>query len=380
MSRRGRPGRALRRHVDYLGLQPTREGQASHAHVNEIVAGLRRRSWTVRLIVPPKPRPGRLDGMRRAVAALVVQARYFAACRFQPAPFIYIRTSFMALPTATLGKLTGSFVIQEMNGPIDDAYDAWPQLRPLHRLIALSLRLQFRWADAIICVTPGLIGYLRTFSGRQDGYHVVGNGAAVERFVPRSTEAPPNGRPYVVFVGALASWQGIDTVLAAKASSPWPDGVDLVIAGEGVMGDRVAEAAATDPGIRWLGTVPYADSPGLMADSIAALVPMIAAPRSRFGLSPLKLYEGMAAGVPVIVSDLSGLAEVVRAHGCGVIVRAGDAQALALAVAAIAAAPNEARQMGERGRAAAVGRYSWDTRAGQTEEVLLRVAGDREIS
>lgn len=360
--------------MDYLGLQPTREGQASYAHVNEIVAGLRRRSWTVRLIIPPKPRPGRLDGIRRAVAALVVQARYFADCRFQPAPFIYIRTSFMALPTATLGKLTGSFVIQEMNGPIDDAYDAWPQLRPLHRLIALSLRLQFRWADAIICVTPGLIGYLRTFSGRQDGYHVVGNGAAVERFVPRSTEAPPNGRPYVVFVGALASWQGIDTVLTAKASSAWPDGVDLVIAGDGVMGDRVADAATTDPGIRWLGTVPYADSPGLMADSIAALVPMIDAPRSRFGLSPLKLYEGMAAGVPVIVSDLPGLAEVVRAHGCGVIVPAGDAQALGLAVAAIAAAPTEARRMGERGRAAAVERYSWDARAGQTEEVLLSVA------
>jgi glycosyltransferase involved in cell wall biosynthesis len=376
----------MRRTIDYLCLQPTREGQASHADVNEIVAGLRRRGWEVRLIEPAHPRPGRFDGVRRALTLGLLQLRYLVACRFRPARFVYIRAHFAALPTALWARIAGSIVIQEVNGPIDDAYDAWPQLRRLDRLIRYTVRQQFRWADAVITVTPGLAGWVAEFAGRSAGCHVVGNGADVQLFQPRAGDRPANDndassrsrpQPYVVFVGALASWQGIETILDAARSEAWPAGVGLLVAGDGRERERVREAAAANDRVRWLGTIPYADAGPLVANGIAALVPMVDIPRSRTGLSPLKLFEAMACGVPVVASDLPGLADVVRQHDCGIVVEAGDSHALARAIDQLAADPAAARAMGARGRTAAVAEHSWDVRAGQTEAVLLRVAGDR---
>src|SRR5689334_23455371 len=111
-----------RRKLDYLCLQPTVEGQASYAHVNQIVAGLRRRGWDVRLVEVPHPRPGDGGGIRRAAAAVWTQVRYWRLCRFRPAPFMYIRSHFLALPTAAVARAAGSSVVQEVNGPIDDAF------------------------------------------------------------------------------------------------------------------------------------------------------------------------------------------------------------------------------------------------------------------
>ena len=267
--------------------------------------------------------------------------------------------------------------MQECNGAIEDAYDAWPRLRRLHRLISLSVGFQFRLADALVVVTPALAGYVTATTGRRGGFHVVGNGADVDRFHPVALSEKSIGRPYVAFAGALASWQGIDTILDAIRSTAWPSGVDLVIAGDGRERTRVQKAARTDRRIRWLGTIPYRDSAVLMSGSLAALIPKADGPSARFGLSPLKFYEAMACGVPVLVSDLPGLGDIVRAHQCGLTFPAGNAEALARAVAEIVRDPIQASEMGSRGRAAAVSLYSWDARAGQTERVLLKVAGGR---
>ena len=178
----------------------------------------------------------------------------------------------------------------------------------------------------------------------------------------------------MVFVGALASWQGIGTVLDAVNKPEWPSTVDVVIAGDGKEEREGRGAARNNARIRWLGTIPYAESPALMAGSLAALVPKADAPSSRYGLSPLKLYEALACGVPVVASDLPGLSEVVRTHGCGLTFPAGNPAALAASIARLAENPEMAREMGRRGREAAVAFYSWDARAGQTEQVLLQAA------
>lgn len=366
------------RRLDYLCLQPTREGQASHAHVVEIVEGLRRRGWAVRLVQPPLPRrQRRLDGVRRLGTVVTTQLRYWLACRLHPAPVVYVRAHFAALPTALLARAAGSTVVQELNGPFEDALDAWPGLRRIGPVVLLSSRAQLRLADAVIVVTDGLVGYVRRRVPRRHGVHVVGNGANVELFRPR-TEQPDGGEgehrtagPYVLFVGALAPWQGIATILAAAADPAWPPGVDLWIAGDGQEAGRVRGAAAANPRVHWLGTVPYDAAPGLVAGSLAALVPTDASSRARFGASPLKLFEAMAGGVPVVASDLPGLGAIVREHACGIVVPPGDPPALARAVADLAAHPRRRAAMGRRGREAVVARYAWDVRAGETERVIL---------
>jgi len=139
----------------------------------------------------------------------------------------------------------------------------------------------------------------------------------------------------------------------------------------------VDDASKTNPRVRWLGTIPQSQAAELTASSLAALVPMAMSARSGHGLSPLKLFEAMASGVPVVASDLPGLEDVVRAHDCGILYPPGDAGALARAVAQLDMDPGRAAEMGHRGREAAVANYSWDARAGQTEEILLQLEQEK---
>jgi glycosyltransferase involved in cell wall biosynthesis len=326
------------------------------------------------LIRVPLPRHGALDGLRRVVSTVSVQARYWVRIGFRPADVVYIRTHFASLPTALLARARHASVVQELNGPIEDSFDSWPALRRIRWLIAWLIRTQLRAADAIVAVTPGLATYASELTGNRTRCYVVGNGADTDLFQPVHDGETSPGNPYVVFVGVLASWQGVNVIVDAAASDAWPSGVDLVIAGDGRERELVLTAVAACPRIRWLGTISYRDAATLVAGSIAALVPQTNVPRSRFGLSPLKLFEAMASGVPVVVSDLPGLRDVVQAHDCGLIVRPDDAEALASAVQQLAGDRARAREMGQNGRRAAVAEYSWSSRAGQTEKVLLELA------
>lgn len=88
-------------------------------------------------------------------------------------------------------------------------------------------------------------------------------------------------------------------------------------------------------------------------------------------IRPNKLYEYMAAGLPVIASDFSHWREVVAGEGCGLLVDPLDCAAVARAIEYIFRHPDEAAAMGERGRRAVVERYSWASEG----ETLLAAYG-----
>jgi hypothetical protein len=83
----------------YVCLQATIEGQASHAHVHEIIAGLRRRGWAVDLHQPGYAKGGQPPGvMGRLVQFLVVQLRMLR--RLRTADVVYVRWHFATIITA----------------------------------------------------------------------------------------------------------------------------------------------------------------------------------------------------------------------------------------------------------------------------------------
>jgi glycosyltransferase involved in cell wall biosynthesis len=135
--------------------------------------------------------------------------------------------------------------------------------------------------------------------------------------------------------------------------------------------------------------VPFADVPSLLAGASASLVATtasrsFAAPETlsepgwaKPGFSPVKLYESMASAVPLVVTDVPGQAEVVRAAGAGLVVPAADAEAMASAVADLVRDPEKARSMGERGRIAVLREHSWQARAAATEAVIVEAMDAR---
>jgi len=361
------------RRLAYLSLEAPRVGQASHVHVSEIIAGLERRGWSVLLYRPSYTdrvvKPGTL---RRLLEYALVQLRMWVGRRRGTA--IYIRAHPMAFPTALSAFLFRVPLVQEVNGTYEDIFVTYPWLMPFRRLLEALQRRQYRWADHLLPVTRELADWLRREAGH-GRITVIPNGANTILFrpqAPRPVEAPE--APYAVFFGGLARWHGVETMLAAVAHADWPAGVVLTVIGDGREGPRVREAAARNPAVVFAGYRPYAEVPGWVAGALCGLVP-ISDPggRSRTGLYPLKLFETLACGIPVVVTDFPGQADLVRDHGCGLVIPADDPASLARAVARLSADPETARGMGERGRCAVVGAHSWDARAGQTHEVLLRL-------
>ncbi|MBN1858515.1 glycosyltransferase family 4 protein [Candidatus Bipolaricaulota bacterium] len=364
------------RRLLYLSLQHNREGQASYAHVHEIIAGLRKRGWDVRLF-EPRYRSGNPGGLVRVWECLRTQMRLLVHLRFSNA--VYIRSHFLAFPTALVLRLLRIPVVTELNGPYEDAFLSWPALKVFRTAIEASNRLRLRWSVEVVTVTPQLGEWVRRESGRdhdrdqdQDQVTVIPNGANEELFHPDAVCDVDVDQPYALFFGALAPWQGLETLVEARRCESWPSNVGLVVAGDGPLRSVVEEAARAGD-VTYLGSIPYRQMPGLVAGSLCTVSAQSGiAERALIGVAPLKLYESLACGTPVVVSDIPGQAEFVRDHSCGLVVPPGDAEALAGAVARLAESVEERAAMKVHARDAIVRGNRWDDRAAATHAVLIR--------
>jgi glycosyltransferase involved in cell wall biosynthesis len=348
------------------------EGQASHAHVHEIIAGLERRGWSVDLreIQADRTRPkGRWYFLWHY---LKPQLKLWLSRSGRP-DAMYIRADALALPAFLWARLGGLPVVQEVNGPHSDRLVAKPWLRRLGPVLAALQRYQYRRSAALIAVTPLLAAWLdQEAPGRE--VTVIPNGANSELFHPAARTSIPTPQRYVILVGLLARWQGVQLLLSALNDPSWPADVAVVIAGDGAERETIENAAKRDSRIHYLGVVPYREVPGLVARSLAGLSLKTAVEgRTETGMSPLKLYETLACGVPAIVTEYHGQASVVREHDCGLVVSQQDPSELARAVARVAANQVERQRWGRRGRQAVEENHSWDQRAGRIDQLLRSV-------
>lgn len=359
--------------IDYLCLQATRQGQASHAHVHEIIRGLEKRGWEVTLFEPNYAQNSLPPSiMRKFCQYILVQLRLW--CRSTPGRLLYVRYHPAALVTALWAKIRGIPVVQEVNGPYDELALFLPWGRTFRRSLEWTMRLPLVLASSVIVVTPGLRQWVLAKSLNSD-VCVIPNAANTDLFHPGARLHFEVPKPFVVFYGALAAWQGIDTIIAALREPDWPSNLNLVIAGDGVERPKVEHAGRNDKRVVYLGSIPYSEVPGLIGSSIASLIPKNnAGGHLAVGLSPLKLYESLACGTPVIVTDISGPRDIVRKHGCGLVVPLEDPGALAKAVAWMRDNPEQREVMGNRGRRVILAKHTWDCRAALTSEVLAQVS------
>jgi glycosyltransferase involved in cell wall biosynthesis len=159
-----------------------------------------------------------------------------------------------------------------------------------------------------------------------------------------AAKATPGGP--LVFAGRLAPEKGVDVLIEAMALLG-PE-ARLEIAGEGAARPALeALAAARAPGrVRFLGRLPKDRLLGLVRGATAVAVPSLWHENQ-----PMAVLESFACGVPVVVTDLGGLPELVEPGRDGEIVPAGDPAGLAAALAGLLGDPERALAMGVAGRA-----------------------------
>jgi glycosyltransferase involved in cell wall biosynthesis len=359
------------RRLLYISLQAAPPGSAAGTHVHAICDGLADHRWQVDLITPPHR--GRVSPVARVAGWVLVFAT--ALVRLQAADAVYVRSHPAALPVSLLSRWLRIPVVQEVNGPYDDYLLAHPGLSRATWLLRWAIRLQLRRSQSTVAVTDGLAEWT-TQEAAGTNVVVVPNGVDFTQFHPTATSTLSVPSRYVVFVGTLTPWQGLPTLLEATRAPDWPDDVSLVVAGDGTRRRDVERAVEEMPHrVLYLGHVAHENVPGLLAQSMAAIVTSLE--REGTGLAPLKLFEAMAAGTPVVGFDIAGVRDVVRGASCGELVPPLDAAALAGAVASIAEDGSRAADMGCRGRTAAVDHHSWDERATRTAQLLDTLVANR---
>jgi len=189
----------------------------------------------------------------------------------------------------------------------------------------------------------------------------------------------PRQARVVVFLGTFRAWHGaMEFVQAGVQLAARRSEVCFLLVGEGPQ-RPAAEALCRKSGLegrfRFTGGVPYEEVPLYLALAEVGVAPFQtryhpALRAAGFFWSPLKIFEYMAMGLPVVTTAVSPLDRIVRPGEEGLLVAEGDVVGLASAIAALLDAPEQARAMGQNARRRVVAEYSWERHCERLERVL----------
>jgi glycosyltransferase involved in cell wall biosynthesis len=263
-----------------------------------------------------------------------------------------------------------------------DAHDLWlgrPRRGRGRLYFALSQlyhglveRLLIPHAAATITVSPPIVEHLRR-RYRLRVVHLVPNypevGPPVERRelrgLPGGDAIDPN-RPIVLYLGGLMGGRGLEQLVDAIGLLP---DVQLVMLGTGAERGRLLErAAARGASVVVLPPVAPELVEAYAASADVGVSPIVPSCLNyRYSL-PNKLFQYMAAGIPVVASDFPQVREVVEGSGAGVVVDTTRPEAIADGIRRVLGDLTVAAAMGARGRAAVEDRYNWSSSAAALRE------------
>jgi glycosyltransferase involved in cell wall biosynthesis len=168
----------------------------------------------------------------------------------------------------------------------------------------------------------------------------------------------------IIFVGGFYPWHDVIGLLKALqlVVSTHPD-THLLLVGEGQQ--RLAmEKYSKELGIQdktiFTGWVPFTDVPHLISAADIAVAPYPKIDQGEFWFSPMKLFEYMACSKAIVASNLGQIADVIRDGENGLLVPAGNSDALAIALIKLIERPELGQRLGEQARSDAVVNYSWE--------------------
>jgi glycosyltransferase involved in cell wall biosynthesis len=284
---------------------------------------------------------------------------------------IYTRDS-QSIFTFLLAKLFRLPMILEINGLFIDEWRIATRPSRMRRWISYIIGLlnekTYKYADHLVVVTPKIKKVLEIEHKINPGkISVIENGANTDLFHPidcseaRSKLQLSEDFRYVCFVGAFYNWQGLPNLIKCVplVLSECPD-TRFIIVGDGPAKSEIIELSeemGLADKVTFTGLVPYSQVPLYIDASDICVVPKRPL---QSGYSPLKLYEYMACGKPVVATRTDGF-EVLEENRAGLLVNPEDPHEFASALTRLLCDPQLRKQMGENGRRYVVDNRSWES-------------------
>ena len=274
----------------------------------------------------------------------------------------------------------GALMVLEVNAPVID-YPGSTKSRLDRVMLVEPMR---RWRDwqcrrAHLFVTPSaaiLPAWVDTDRVLRSEW-----GADTARFTPDARGDVPfrreSGDTVAIFAGAFRPWHGAVHLVRAIAELRLRGRRDIkaVFVGDGPELPRVRRAAAGVDGIVFTGALSHDRMPACLAAADIGVAPFDLAAhgplRLDFYWSPLKLFEYMAAGLPVVAPNVRRMTELVQHEREGFVYDAADSHALPNAIERLADAPNRLA-MGRAARQRAADEYGWDVHCRKLADALVR--------
>jgi glycosyltransferase involved in cell wall biosynthesis len=204
-------------------------------------------------------------------------------------------------------------------------------------------------------------------------------GADTDAFHPGALGPVPfsrkSGEIVSVFSGAFRAWHGAVHLVEAirRLRARGRTDITAVLVGDGPELPHVREAAAAVDGITLTGAVPHAQMPAILAAADIGVAPFdVAAHQTlahEFHWSPLKVFEYMASGLPVVAPRIERLSAIVEDGREGIFYDAANPDGLAAALERLSA-PDLRRALGTAARERAVRQFSWESHCRGLEEAI----------
>ncbi len=237
-------------------------------------------------------------------------------------------------------------------------------------------RLTIKQADAIFCVSnydARILG--KKFGLRKEKLFVVPNAVDIKKF---KFTLPNNVRKRILYVGDLEYWKGVHILIQSfkKVSEKIAGSdVELVVAGGGSQLTALMRIVSKHKlPVRFLGVVPHHRIPVLMQNCNLFVLPSLSE-----GF-PTTVLEAMASGLPVIVTSVGGIPEIVRHMKTGILVKPNDVDELAEAMIMLINDKAKSRELAINARSLVEEKYTWEKTAKYVLELYQRILEWRELN
>ena len=264
---------------------------------------------------------------------------------------VYERYSLWSTAGMRHASLLGVPGLLEVNAPLVEEQARHRQLVDRDGALTRAGAV-FRLARSVLCVSEPVASWVREVAPGARTV-VLPNGVDPARFTP----GPEPPGPFTVgFVGTLKPWHGVDVLVRAVALL---DEVRLRVIGDGPEREALERLAVRLLGAHradFVGAVHPGQLPAELARLHVAAAPY---PVADTYFSPLKVFEYLAAGLPVVASRSGQLSQVLTDGVDGLLTPAGDVVALAEAIAGLRSEPVLRVRLGRAARHTAQ-RHTWE--------------------